>query len=440
MKVSHGYWAIEKNRKDRLLDFINDNLLVDNLHTKDKSLYEAAIKYDGSVRKLAEKTGLKWTEISSRIEKNFYRDFNNVKVKIEQFIEQNDRFPTKNEIIKNLGIQQRSITFHGGMDELKRKMNYNDENDLIDSSGFNNRSLLEFMVAEFLIANNVSYLREQMPFPKSEGYYRSDFTISTSKGVFHIEVWGYQDSFDSGSEIVTSYSMKRRIKTKLYKKYNLNLIEIEQNELTRKPLDSIQDTLVNKFKIILDHDIKKVNDELLISPLTRSDEEIMQVFMKYSEDNKILPTANVLLNNKLSGYLNEVRKRHSTYLNFANKVGKELTVRKHEWNNDDKVYQEFFNLIKKGISLERRNFRKFNLGGLVTYIKNSSKAIHTFKLDFYDMYLNQISVIPDKELDYLKNVSINRGSNIMNKVTPEQQEQAKLILENYKAKHLHPTT
>ena len=97
-------------------------------------------------------------------------------------------------------------------------------------------------------------------------------------------------------------------------------------------------------------------------------------------------------------------------------------------------------MIKKGISLERRNFRKFNLGGLVTYIKNSSKAIHTFKLDFYDMYLNQISVIPDKELDYLKNVSINRGSNIMNKVTPEQQEQAKLILENYKAKHLHPTT
>jgi hypothetical protein len=177
-------------------------------------------------------------------------------------------------------------------------------------------------------------------------------------------------------------------------------------------------------------EFKKVSNEYLISPQKLSDKEILDEIMKYSDNEQYLPTQNTLIENGLYYFVGEIRRRHDSYLSFAKKFNKALVARKQEWN-ENTVYTEMLNLINKGIPLDRKYFRENNLGGLISFIKLSKKPIHYYKLRFYEEYINQIDVLPYKEIDYLRNVSINRGSNIMNKVTPEQQEQAKRILEKY---------
>jgi hypothetical protein len=405
---------------------------IDGMTTTNLKLYQSIIHFDDSLLSLANELGLKWENISNFAPTNYYKDFNNLESKVTEFINKFGRFPKKMEMVNDLGIQQRNIDFHGGIYEIKRKMNYDSVNDLVDDNGFINNSLLEYKVAQFLINNKISYKREQHPFPKSEGQFRSDFMIQTNDDItFHVELWGFSET--DGKGMTRIYNKKKDIKLRLYEKYNINLISLEYDEMYRLNLTKLQKYLINKFSILKDYEIRFIDNEYLVSPKNLTDEEILVEIMKYSKDENILPTQNTLIKNGLFYYVSEIRQRHDSYLSFAKRFNKTLRARSNEWD-EETVYQEMLNLINKGIPLERQYFREHKLGGLTSFIKNSKKPIHFYKINFYNMYLNQIDIIPDKEIDYLRNVSVNRGSNIMNKVTPEQQEQAKWILEKYNSK------
>ena len=87
----------------------------------------------------------------------------------------------------NLDIPSSTIQYFGGIEKLKNDIGYIGE-DLIDDSGFRNRSHYEYIVAQFLIYNNISYIREQHPFPKPYDNLRSDFTFEKSNGdIYHLK-------------------------------------------------------------------------------------------------------------------------------------------------------------------------------------------------------------------------------------------------------------
>lgn len=244
-----GYWLFKENRMMELDNFIknNDNSL-DFLAIKDRTLYSAIINNDGSVNTLVEELGYSYNDICSISLNNFYKEFDNVKDRLEEFISEHNRFPTKNEIINTLKIQQRDIDFHGGMFELKRKMKYVDKDDLVDDNGFINSSSIEHTVAQFLIKNRIPYKREQFPFTKDVGKYRSDFTIETPNKTYHVEVWGYSDKHGGGFSY--KYIERKKEKLHLYQKYNISLISIDYEYIVRKSSKSINKYLTDKFSVV----------------------------------------------------------------------------------------------------------------------------------------------------------------------------------------------
>jgi hypothetical protein len=252
-----GYWLIKENRLKELQSFITNNNTIDFLATKDRTLYSAIFLHDKYLSDIVSELGYDWDDVCSISLNNYYKDFKNVKMKLHSFIDENNRFPLRDEIITNLNIQQRDIDYHGGMFELKRKMNYFNDEDLVDDNEFVNRSSLEYIVAQYLIKNNIPYEREQYPY-RNEGYYRSDFTIEANNETFHVEVWGYSEKHSG--EIATKYNIKKHHKISLYSKHKLNLISIEYDYMVNKSLNKVQDYLDSKFsniKLILNNTLTK---------------------------------------------------------------------------------------------------------------------------------------------------------------------------------------
>lgn len=435
-----GYFIYEDNILKELEIYINNhNKSIDNLAKNDRGLYDAIWKIKKSLETLIKQLGYKWEEVCLVTPTNYFKDFNNVSERIISFIEEYDRFPSKIEIIKNLKIQQRNIDYHGGIYEIKRKMKYKSDEDLVDSNGFENQSILEWTVAEYLIRNNIPYKREQHPFPKIEGQHRSDFMIESVEGIkFHVEVWGYEKEGKNKRSI--DYNKKREYKTELYKKYNINLISLDYEELNSRNIDYIQQYLISCFSLISGYEFKIVSNEYLVSPNKLKDEEMLEIIMKYSDNINNLPKQDILHEKGLSGYLKEIRKRHNTYLSFARKFNKTIYGRSHEWN-DDMVFEAMNDIISKRLSITRKNIESLSYGGMFSYTNRTKKSnLLTYKLNYFTKFIDSINFITEFDLKFLHNVVSNKGENVMHKVTPEQQEQAKQILEKYNARQLAPTS
>lgn len=429
--VDRDYLIFKENRIFELNNFIKENKIIDRLYEKNFSLYHAINKYDGSIDVLTNELGYDWDDISSRSLNNRYKDFNYVHEKINAFIKDANRFPSQKEIIKKLKIQQRDIDFHGGMYEIKRKMNYDDVNDLVDSNGFLNLSYLEYQVAEYLIHNNVPYKREQNPFTEEYVNFRSDFTIETlNRKIFHVEVWGYSEK-DKGS-IAIEYNQKKRLKIGLYNKNNINLISIEYDMMFGKSFNKIQEYLSNCFSIIKDHKFKKVDSEFLVRPSALSDKNLLNVIMKYSEDDEILPSQAELERKGLGGVVREIIKRHETFNVFANKFNK-TTKRKYTWDNENDVYERFLKIVNDKKPITKENLISY---GYISYL-NKKEGIGTLRLNFYEKYINNISYIHPKDLKFIENRLVKRSGR--NDVPKEHKEQASYILEIYNSKNV-PTT
>jgi hypothetical protein len=239
----------KEQRKNALLEHIRIYGTVDGMIKSNPQLYRTIIHFDKSLLTLVTEIDLEWKDVSKFTPTNHYKDFNNLKDKINEFINKEGRFPSKIEIIKDLGIQQRNIDFHGGIYEIKRKMEYISANDLVDDNGFENSSILEYKVAQFLIKNGISYKREQHSFPREEGQFRSDFMIVTKDDiVFHVELWGFSEKDGNGT--TRTYNKKKKHKLELYKKYRINLISLEYDSIYRLNLSKLQEfeTLYQNLK------------------------------------------------------------------------------------------------------------------------------------------------------------------------------------------------
>ena len=81
------------------------------------------------------------------------------------------------------------------------------------------RSRAELVIANWLFAEGIAYAYEKRVPIKEDVY--CDFYIP--KGKIYIEFWGYEDD--------EAYIKRKEQKIELYKKYGLNLIEIDNDKI-----------------------------------------------------------------------------------------------------------------------------------------------------------------------------------------------------------------
>jgi hypothetical protein len=222
LPTDKSYFLFRNNRLKALRLFIEKHGDLNNmLDSKEgRNLYEKFTRYNESIEEAVIQLGFDLDTVKKNKSYDFYSDINNITPKIDSFIKAQNRFPTKEEIVHILGIGQCYIDKQGGMYELKRLMQYIDKDDLVDENGFINRSSYEYIVAQYFIHNNITYKREQSPFSKLEGNFRSDFTVYPilSESPVHVEVWGFNEG-----GYAERYKKRKQHKKKLYENYNRKL-------------------------------------------------------------------------------------------------------------------------------------------------------------------------------------------------------------------------
>jgi hypothetical protein len=434
-----GYFNFKENRLKELKLYLEKYKTIDKMedYEEGRKLYQAIINNKEKPFELAIELGYKLNDIMESKPEGYYNDFEMLKSDILLLKNDLGRFPNKEEILSNLKIGYQYLKKHGGMYEIKRKLNILDErNKFIDNSGFYNNSSYEMIVANFLLENNIPFLREQHIV---ENYnYRSDFTIFIENSdLIHVEVWGYLKS--NNSKIAKEYNEVRTIKEKLYNDNKIKYLSVEPTIFYKKNYKNMQQSLLELFSSILNNKhLKFVKQEVFIPSYEYSDEEILKIAMTYSNDESFLPEANVL-KEKHMGLYNQILKRYQNYSNFAERFNKRLVYKSNKYWTESMIYEYFDYMIEKyGKILSYRESLEENKSDLKVndYSKVCSQfnqGIINLKLKYYlAKVIKENFVIPDNDLKWIIRAEINvsRRGNIP--YSSEQQEQAKQILEKYK--------
>ena len=431
---SSGYWMFFENRKQALLNYIDKHGHLNNMHKYDNNLYGAINKYDGGLKAICDNLGIDWSIVKNNTPRGFYNNFENIQKKIELFISENDRFPTQKELRVNYKIQDRNIQRHGGMNEIKKKISYDSKNDLLDSNGYYNKSLLEYQTAEFLIKNNVFYKRETLPFPSRQ--IKCDFEIETVDGrIFFVEVWGYSQN-DTGN-IAKRYSIKRQEKVELYNLHKMNLIELEYDAMNRLALDKLNQYFVDKFSDVISSKTMALESKYLLHPQSVSDDKIAEILLSVNNNSGILPTYSIAKESSSDKFIREAVRRYGSYQEFADHFGLSFAVNRHEWN-DDTVNEFMFTLVQKGLPITRKNIENQKAGGLFIYIRKTDKnSLADRKLDFYEKFIDDIDAIPSYDLSFLEKIAHCEDKRRTKKIKPEDSIRAISILNKYNSKIKH---
>lgn len=428
-----GYWTFKENRLKELDLYIKKYGNADNLYISKEGnkIWFNFRNNNHYIPDAIEELGYNLDEIMKYKPIGYYDDIKNVISRIEIFINKYGKFPTMEEIKKDLSISQRHITKHGGIYKIKKLMNYNDENDLIDDNGFYNLSAYEYMVAQWLIHNGISYKREQYPFPKSEGLYRSDFMFITNNNeIVHCEVWGYSNK-DSTPDGINYNDVKNR-KLELYKKYNLKVISIDKDLLISNRIDIIQEKLYDIFKTFFDIGFKYIENKTILPSRNLSDIELLDIIMKYSKNKEFLPEIKALKINGMYRYYEEIIKRYNSYNNFAIKFEKKTNKKYNYWNKNS-IFEVFNILNKNNLPIKYETLNELGYNNIPGIILSINLKLLDLKLEFYNSLID--SKIPKDDIVFLENIINNKGTNIKNKVTSEQQLLAQQILNNIPLSH-----
>lgn len=382
-----GYWLFLDNRNVELSSFISRYGSIDKLQKIDNQLYSAIKRFDErTLFEIVSSVGHQWETVSSSAPVSYYDSFNEVKKKIDPLIEKHSRFPTWKELTL-AGVPSKAISRHGGISKLKEKMNYCDDGDLVDDRGFLNKSILEYTVAQFLIANKVSYQRDVFPFDDSR--HTCDFVFETADNKkIYAEMWGYDRKGASTESI--NYNKVRNLKQELYSKNNIILISLEYDDMNNKIYKETQEYLKEKFHILQDAELKTFDDVVYLSVNKLSDEEIMKAFMQYSECGSTLPSHEDLLGLGMWKYLREVQRRHRSFTEFAKMFNIERSNKREIWN-EDTIFDAFVDLVlSKNEPINKRTLQKHNYYGMQKGLEivYGGKGLTTPKLQFYDKYLD----------------------------------------------------
>lgn len=408
-------------RLNALKEYVLKYNSADALYTNDYYLWLAFNRNNHCIIEALKELGYEDIHtVLKRKPNKYYDNFETLETDLHNLINYFGRFPTLNEITSELNIDSRVIGKHGGIYEIKRKMNYNSKNDLKDLSGFYNKSSYEYIVANFLIKNNISYKREEHPFSDKDGNYRSDFSLERDDGSkIFIEVWGY-----SSNENI-KYNKVKKEKKKLYNKYNFELISIEKSIFTSNNMLTINKKLEEIFSKYTDIKNSPIIQYSFIPTNDMSDEDILNVLLTISGDKDILPDVPLLKKEGKYPLYNEILKRYGSYFTFAEKYNKKNTRHQIGYWNKNKIFECFNNIIVKNIGITRKNIEKCGYSAMNDAIVDLGGLVQ-WKLDFY--YEHKDLNIPEKDIQWLNNVSKNQGTNIKNKITQKQQNLANEIL------------
>ncbi|GAB6423139.1 hypothetical protein bcgnr5372_27630 [Bacillus luti] len=397
-----GYFISEKNR----VSFIKNHIVkygdLKNLTNSSSGwkIIRFLNKYKDNLAEIVEELGYKYYDMVS-IKYDYYENFSILERNINELIEKIGRFPSYDEITKELKCVDRFIAMHGGMTGIINKMNYDTDKELIDDSGYFNRSSYEFIVAQFLIKHNIPFKRDQSPFPDSTKNFKSDFAIYPKSGKeIHVELWGF------GTE---EYQETRKEKEEHYKKYSsaIHLVSLEK-KMFRKKYDEIQNELIKMLGPLLKMDLFKVNNEYII-PKVLSDKQIINELMHYSEDGEILPKYEYLRKVGKTSLFDEAVKRHGSFMAFAKKYNLKTQGKSKGFWNEEEVFNQLIKVVKIHGSVKHfmRTHGKCDTAndfkGLFYYIRKIGSR--DIVLSFFEFCLKNSLSINDEDVEYLKTTS-----------------------------------
>ena len=436
---TESIWSDRKYALEQVDNFIKtygtlkgmtvNNTEGNRIHTSLKSH-----KYD--MEDLCTELGYDYLELKQLYYPEGYLDsFENFKKEVQKFIDNYGYFPTLQHFKRDLHIPLSVVIKHGNMSELQKKIMGNNNNLLEDDRGFYNRSHYEYMVAQFLIHNNVDYLREQFPFPKPNNMLRSDFTFyGLSNEVYQVEIWGYFED-DNVSSRSNQYNIRRKEKEKLYKDNSINLISINPNTFNSS-LDIIQEKLFDIFQPYIKLGLSKIAIKYMINPNKLSDEELLARFMEYSEDDMHLPKQEIIQRNEPTLF-NEMIRRYGNQNSFAKEHNKLTYSKVGLWDID--LALRIFNHMHEtyGYVLSTNEMRDNGLiktDNMLIGFKNGIQKVFGNTADGYLYYYNYCIEnklkLHDKDLSYLKNLSVGHYFNGLT-ATPERKSKALEILNIY---------
>lgn len=405
-------WADKDYALNRISTYIknNNNSLIGTCKNREwNNILTMCKKYGYDIQELCAELGYDYWKLKGRSKPlNYYSDYNVLKETISSFIDDYGYFPTIKELKHNFDVPPSTIQNFGGIEKIKNDIGYV-EDDLIDDSGFRNRSHYEYIVAQFLIHNNISYTREQHPFPEPNNNLRSDFTFEKPDGTtYHLEVWGY-NSADANGKRSQMYCKRKANKMELYKKYGINLISVE-NDIFANTFETIQLKLSELLSDILGEDLKIIDHTFLTHPNKMSDKELFDEIMKISKDPSTLPKEIDFTSDNKCLFL-EALKRFGNYSKFAKHFGV-VTNNKHDYWNEDTVLNRMTDIQKKygylPTSIEIRNKKLAKSDVLFTGIVDGVKSVfgNTINgyLTFYEKCVTENIKLGEKDNKYLNNL------------------------------------
>jgi len=439
-RKDRGYWTFKENRTNELYDYIvkHDNNL-NNMIKFDPHLFNAIYEYDKGIPNLLRELNLNPEEYLPEKMSNWNNSQESISNKIKSFINENKRFPSQQEMGGVLRISSREFQkYFKNFEECKKYIGYYNKDDLIDNRGDLNRSHYELFVANYLIAQGLGdyYKREESPFKKYDTSlnYRSDFTFYLKDKEIHIEVWAssYDNKFLG---IYRDYLNKRKIKEDLYKKNkdDIILIGIEPKTFACS-YKQIERNLYEIFKNYLELNYSNIDYELLLTPNNLTEDEVLNLLIKYSSNANKIPSNQEVLKHK-GGYalLNYINKRFGGLTYFAVKYGKDIGHKNQYWN-DNTVFKSFDYMLEKyNQFLSKTEYKKIDdcrLQGLYAYIDKTYSLID-YKIKYINNLIDNHLILSEYLYKTLCDIANNSIKNFYN-LKLETQEKAQRVLENYK--------
>lgn len=327
-----GYWSDIVNVKSELKIYIDVNGHTGKGSNKEQDdkwnmIHWALKKHNIKLDKVVFDLGYNLDDLQRRKPNGYIIPLNELKEKIDSFVNEHGFFPDQKNLANDLKIYNSDYLKHGTLAELRDKFGYNDKKYLVDNRGFINKSSFELIVANYLIAQNLPYKREQFPFrvfDKSLNY-RSDFTFYLPDKEIHLEVWGGMKTFKGQRELY-DYDAVMKEKIRLYKKYDIELISVTPN-IFYNSMGTIKKKLYDILSPYLNLPFMEVKDRL-VSTFTlheMSDENLLIELMKFSDRDGVLPATDKLRKNKHEFLYIEVLKRYDSYRHFANNFNLKLS-------------------------------------------------------------------------------------------------------------------
>jgi len=428
------YFTFKENRLKELKNHIDTFGTITNLRKFNKRLYSEILRNKETPTSLAIEIGYNIMDICSKLTPHYFDDWDKFELVLRELIKKFNRFPTQAEITKELCIGQQHINRHGGIYEIKRKLNHIDTGDLIDDNGYYNNSSYEYILSQWFIHNTNVDIRRNVLIsdnPVIDGNYNCDFVLLLpDNNKLWVEIWGgYRNNQKSNT--FHNYNNTHDIKMNLYNKYQHKLISLYPEFFDNKKYDSIQIALYELFSDKIECKHKSIDVEKIIPYSLVNEQEIINQVLSYSKNDSYLPLGKIInkVNNRL---MKEIVKRYGNYGEFSEKIGIPMEFKKNKFWNEDKIL-EYFNLIHSKYNKLLNRPEIINLKDNCNLCKDLSGIIYVINrygglINLQLKYLiNNINKINSNDIIYLNKV-INKKTK---GIKQEHQIIAQEILEIY---------